>query len=66
MKTAKTPTGQIIEASPDAPKVAICPYCGGKLTLRSRRPMNNGKVTYFWRHRGNKNVNCTARKRPVG
>jgi hypothetical protein len=66
MKFAESADGKRIEASPQAPEEAICPDCGGKLTLRSRRTMNNGKVTYFWRHRGNKNRYCTARRRPVG
>ncbi len=65
MKIANTSSGKPIEASPNAPKEAICPFCGGSLTLRSRRPMNNGKTTYFWRHRSNKNRNCIARRRPV-
>lgn len=65
MKIANTPNGQPIEASPAAPREAICPYCGGKLILRSRRTMNNGKATYFWRHHSNMNSNCAARRRPV-
>ena len=45
----------------DAPKEAICPRCGGKLTLRSRKAMNNCQQTYFWRHRPNQNRQCRDR-----
>ncbi len=65
MKFAQTPDGKRIEATPSAPKTAVCPYCGGELTLRSRRTMNNGEVTYYWRHRSNRNRSCSARKRPI-
>jgi hypothetical protein len=27
--------------------------------------MNNGQVTYYWRHRGNRNTHCSARNRPL-
>lgn len=65
MKYALTGTGQKILASVDAPKVANCHCCGGELTLRSRKTMNNGGKTYYWRHRSNKNIDCSARNRPV-
>ncbi len=65
MKTAQTVDGKQIKASVAAPKEAICPFCGGELTLRSRRTMNNGKVSYFWRHQNNTNPDCSARRRPV-
>ena len=66
MKIAQTVDGNSVEATASAPKEAICPYCHGKLSLRSRRTMNNGHRTYFWRHRSNKNRHCTARNRPFG
>ncbi len=66
MKVAVTTGGKPIEASMMAPKEAICPYCGGRVTLRGRRMMGNGKRTYFWRHQGNKNRHCEARRRPMG
>jgi len=65
MKVAVTTGGERLEASVMAPKQAICPYCGGRVTLRGRRVMGNEKRTYFWRHQGNKNRDCGARQRPV-
>jgi hypothetical protein len=65
MKTAKTSKGETIDASATSPKEAICPYCGGTVKLRSRRAMNNQKVSYFWRHGNNKNPNCSGRRRPI-
>jgi hypothetical protein len=65
MKVAQTVDGKKVVASASAPKEAVCPCCGGRLTLRSRRTMNNGQRTYFWRHRSNHNTNCSARNRPI-
>lgn len=65
MKVAQTIEGEQIRATAEAPAKAICPVCGGPLTLRSRRKMNNGGRTYFWRHRSNRNRHCSARNRPV-
>ena len=65
MQLAHTIEGKKITANADAPKEAICPHCGGKLTLRSRKAMINGKATYFWRHHSNQNRHCSARHRPV-
>jgi hypothetical protein len=65
MKFAISETGKKIEATPFAPKIATCHCCGGELTLRSRKTMNNGEKTYYWRHHSNKNRNCSARNRPV-
>jgi hypothetical protein len=65
MKVAQTVEGKQIIANPAAPPQAICPTCGGMLTLRSRRTMNNGQKTYFWRHRSNLNRYCSARNRPI-
>jgi hypothetical protein len=66
MKLAQTPDGKLVEATVAAPKEAICPHCGGTLKLRSRRAMNNGKASYYWRHRSNQNRNCSGRQRPIG
>ncbi|MCA9929388.1 MAG: hypothetical protein KC419_12955 [Anaerolineales bacterium] len=65
MKTAKDNYGNLIQANETAPKTAVCPHCGGILTLRKRRAMNNAHIAYFWRHASNQNQNCRARKRPV-
>lgn len=65
MKTAKDQKGNLIQAAKTAPETAVCPHCGGVLTLRSRRAMNKGNVAYFWRHASNQNQNCRARRRPV-
>mgnify|MGYP003572991882 CR=1 FL=1 len=65
MKIAQTIDGKQISANAEAPAKAICPICGGPLTLRSRSTMNNGSRTYFWRHRSNHNPNCGARNRPI-
>lgn len=65
MQLAQTTEGKKVTATANAPKEAICPQCGGKLTLRSRKAMNNCKATYFWRHRSNQNRHCSARHRPV-
>jgi hypothetical protein len=64
MKVAQTAEGKPITADATAPSRAICPICGGKLSLRSRKTMNNGQRTYYWRHRSNHNRFCSARNRP--
>lgn len=47
MKTAYHPdTHQPITAAADAPPQAICPRCGGPVTLRCRRRMD-GTAVYF-------------------
>jgi len=56
--------GGRLVASDTAPKQAICPSCGGKVILRQRKLMNNSGTTYYWKHLGNLNRNCTARVRP--
>jgi len=66
MKIAKTETGEHLEACAEAPKEAICPRCGGVLELRCRRTMNSDQLTYYWRHRNNRNTDCRARQHPVG
>jgi len=65
MLLAKTPEGKPLTATAQAPKEAICPICGGKLKLRSRKAMNTCKATYFWRHLANQNRHCRARRHPI-
>ena len=65
MQLAQTNEGKKVTATVDAPKEAICPHCGGILTLRSRKTMNSCESTYFWRHCSNQNRHCSARHRPV-
>lgn len=65
MQLAQTLDGEKIAATAQAPKEAICPYCGGELILRSRKGMNNGKSTYYWRHHSNQNRHCSARYKAV-
>ena len=65
MKVALTHEGIEVVAQPSAPEKAICPNCGGELLLRSRRQMNNGGCTYFWRHKSNHNRHCSARNCPI-
>ena len=64
MQVAQTVDGQPVPAAATAPPQAICPYCGGVLTLRSRKRMNNGGISYFWRHQNNENRQCRARHKP--
>lgn len=64
MKQAQTLQGQPIEASPQAPPEAICPYCGGRLQLRHRHAMNKRDIAYFWRHASNSQKRCAARFSP--
>ena len=63
MDIAKTTAGAQVTASNNAPKEAICPYCGGVVTLRSRKLMGNQGRSYYWRHRDNENRNCPGRSR---
>jgi hypothetical protein len=65
MKVAQTPAGKPLIADTNAPKQAICPHCGGPVTLRTRKTMNNGDQSYFWRHKSNQNRNCSGRNRPI-
>jgi hypothetical protein len=65
MKVAHHPDShQPLAASPDAPEQAICPYCGGRLTLRRRQRMGGG-CSYFWRHLDNEQRRCNGRSRPT-
>ena len=65
MKKARKSDGKLIQASAVAPNEAICPHCGGYVTLRQRRRMNEGGVAYFWRHLNNRNRHCSHRVRPA-
>jgi hypothetical protein len=63
MKTAQLPDGEKIEAGEEAPPKAICPFCGGTVTLRRRKLMNNQGFSFFWRHLDNENLQCQTRLR---
>jgi hypothetical protein len=65
VKTAKTKDGKLVTASETASEEAICPHCGGTVTLRSRRTMNGGEKSYYWRHLSNQNRHCSGRSRVV-
>lgn len=63
MKQARLKNGQSVTASAQAPTQAICPICGGIVTLRHRHLMNHAGTTYYWRHLRNLNRDCRARVR---
>ncbi len=66
MKTARLPDSHLpVPAAPTAPPCAICPHCGGVVVLRRRKGMNDGPVTYFWRHQDNRNRSCNGRNHPL-
>ena len=50
MKTAVSSSGKPLVAAYGAPTNAICPKCGGLVTLRVRRLMANSGDSYYWRH----------------
>jgi hypothetical protein len=61
MKIAHHPdTHQPITATADAPPQAICPHCGGPVTLRHRHRVD-GTAVYFWRHLNNQSRECSSR-----
>ncbi len=64
MKIAHSSSGEPIVADAGAPAQAVCPHCGGRLILRSRRLMGSMKLTYYWRHGSNRNLRCDRRSRP--
>ena len=65
MKDALNEDDRLVEAGPDAPKVATCPACGGVVDLRSRRTGRNPeRETWFYRHRRGEGPNCPRRSRP--
>ena len=62
MKVAVDQTGSPVWAKAGAPWQALCPFCGGPMTLRCRqRSSRSSDVTYFWRHQDNTNLDCRAR-----
>ena len=62
MKLAVDSSGDPIEASADAPKKAICPYCKAVVILRTRRrEYQKEELTYYWRHENHSNPNCPVR-----
>jgi len=65
MKTARRIDGTAIDASMTAPRLAICPWCGGKVTLRHRQLMNEEGRIYYWRHQSNRHLGCQGRARPL-
>jgi len=50
MKTAVSSCGTPLVAAIGAPTHAVCPKCGGLVTLRVRRLMANSGNSYYWRH----------------
>lgn len=65
MKIAQCPYSRLpLPASTTAPDKAVCPDCGGVVTLRQRKCMD-GSTVYFWRHQDNRNRACNGRSRPV-
>lgn len=64
MQNALDDKHQPIQAGPNAPVVAICPACGGVVTLRCRR---NGQETptWFYRHRHYEQPDCPRRTGPL-
>jgi hypothetical protein len=66
MKNAINQVGEAIPACAGAPPKAICPYCKETVLLRTRRrSLQEGGVTYFWRHEDHTNRRCPARKPSV-
>jgi hypothetical protein len=61
MKTALLSGGKEMPASAEAPKHALCPVCGYKVTLRKRRLMNDRGYVYYWRHAVGGDLSCRAR-----
>jgi hypothetical protein len=57
--------GKEIEAGPDAPARATCPYCDEPVLLRSRRNMD-GCVTWYWRHETGAGRHCPGRSMVPG
>jgi len=61
VKIAKLQNGELVTASKSAPDQAICPVCGGVVVLRKRKKMGGSELTFFWRHKDGKNVDCPQR-----
>jgi len=64
MRIAHDPQGEPIEASAQAPLEAKCPFCGGSVTLRSRKAMGSRELTHFWRHVRLTDFDCPGRSSP--
>ena len=60
MKQAKLDDGRVVEASPNAPERATCPYCDAEVLLRRRKTMLDGE-TWYWRHEVGQGRACPAR-----
>lgn len=56
--------GNVIPAAEHAPQTAACPHCGDTVFLRQRRSMD-GTVSYYWRHKRNRALDCRGRTRPL-
>lgn len=56
--------GKLVLAAPDSPDVALCPACGEGVEKR-KRARQDGKVTYFWRHKVGVGDGCPLRYQPV-
>ncbi len=61
MKTAVSSNGKSLVAAPEAPAYAMCPNCGGLVTLRVRKLMANSGNSYYWRHQDD-NHPCERQK----
>jgi len=62
MRDALNEVHRLVEAGPDAPKVATCPICGGTVDLRTRHSDRNPEdKTWFYRHRRGEGPNCPRR-----
>jgi hypothetical protein len=61
VKIATLKNGKPVTASKSAPDQAICPICGGMVILRKRKKMGSSELTYFWRHKDGKNIECPQR-----
>lgn len=65
MKTAQLTDGNKIEAEEGAPLRAVCAFCGGPVSLRRRKLMNNSGFAYFWRHEPGTDPACPGRSSPL-
>lgn len=66
VKAAKLENGAKIEASEEAPQVALCPQCGYEMVLRRRTLMNDRGYVYYWRHKNGGNLTCGKRSNYLG
>jgi predicted nucleic acid-binding Zn ribbon protein len=59
--------GELIQAGPDSPEVALCPACGGEVRKRKRKVGRHGH-TFFYRHRHRSSArsdDCPLRYKPT-